>query len=115
MPLRVTSYDAIAEGIHLIELRDPNGMPLPGFSAGAHIAIRLPNGLVRKYSLCNDPAERARYQIAIKREANGRGGSIYLVDRVKAGDELMVVAPVNDFRLPPRARRIFCSSPAASA
>jgi phthalate 4,5-dioxygenase reductase subunit len=104
MPLRVTSNDAIAEGIHLIELRDPNGKPLPGFSAGAHIAIRLPNGLVRKYSLCNDPAERARYQIAIKREANGRGGSIYLVDRVKAGDELMVVAPVNDFRLPPRAQ-----------
>ena len=75
--------------------------PLPQFSAGAHIAIRVPNGMLRKYSLCNDPAERDRYQIAVKRETNGRGGSCSLIDDVKAGDELTVTAPVNDFGLPP--------------
>jgi phthalate 4,5-dioxygenase reductase component len=104
MPLRVTRNDAIAEGIHLLELRDAGGKPLPEFTAGAHIAIRVPNGLLRKYSLCNDPAERERYQVAVKREANGRGGSSNLIDAVKTGDELMVAAPVNDFKLPPRAQ-----------
>jgi phthalate 4,5-dioxygenase reductase subunit len=104
MPLRVTRNDRIADGIHLLEFRDPNGKPLPEFSAGAHIAVRVPNGLVRKYSLCNDPAERDRYQIAVKRESNGRGGSCNLTDNVKAGDELTVTAPVNDFGLPPRAQ-----------
>ena len=64
----------------------------------------MPNGLLRKYSLCNDPAERDRYLVAVKREANGRGGSTNLIDNVKAGDELMVAAPVNDFGLPPRAQ-----------
>ena len=64
----------------------------------------MPNGLLRKYSLCNDPAERDRYQVAIKREANGRGGSSNLIDSVKAGDELMVPPPVNDFGLPQRAQ-----------
>jgi len=104
MLLRVTRNDRIADSIHLFEFRDPGGKPLPEFSAGAHIAIRVPNGLLRKYSLCNDPVERDRYQIAVKREAQGRGGSCNLIDNVKAGDELMVAAPVNDFKLPPRAQ-----------
>ncbi|MGB6350798.1 MAG: PDR/VanB family oxidoreductase [Pseudolabrys sp.] len=104
MPLRVTRNDKIADGIHLLEFRDPDGRSLPEFSAGAHIGIRVPNGLLRKYSLCNDPAERDRYQVAVKRESNGRGGSCSLIDDTKAGDELDVIAPVNDFGLPPRAQ-----------
>ena len=104
MRLRVARNDAIADGIHLLEFRNTDGQPLPPFSAGAHIAIRVPNGLLRKYSLCNDPVERDRYQVAVKREVNGRGGSCSLIDDVKAGDELMVTAPVNDFGLPQRAQ-----------
>jgi len=104
MPMRVTRNNQIADGIHLLEFRDLSGASLPGFSAGAHIAVRVPNGMLRKYSLCNDPAERDRYQIAVKRESNGRGGSCSLIDDVKAGDELIVTAPVNDFGLPPRAQ-----------
>jgi phthalate 4,5-dioxygenase reductase subunit len=104
LPLRVTRNDRIADGIHLFEFRDVAGKSLPEFSAGAHIAIRTQNGLLRKYSLCNDPAERDRYLVAIKREANGRGGSANLIDSTKAGDELMVAPPVNDFGLPQRAQ-----------
>jgi phthalate 4,5-dioxygenase reductase component len=104
LPLRVTRNDRIADGIHLLEFRASGGKPLPEFSAGAHIAVRAPNGLLRKYSLCNDPAERDRYLVAIKREINGRGGSCNLIDNAKAGDELMVAPPVNDFGLPPRAQ-----------
>ena len=104
MPLRVTRNEKIADGIHLMEFRDAAGKPLPEFSAGAHITIRVPNGALRKYSLCNDPAERDHYLVAVKREANGRGGSSNLIDNVKTGDQLMVTAPVNDFGLPPRAQ-----------
>ena len=104
MLLRVTRNDTVADGIHLLEFREAGGTPLPEFSAGAHIGVRVPNGLLRKYSLCNDPAERHRYHIAVKREDNGRGGSRSLIDDVKAGDELTVTAPVNDFGLPPRAQ-----------
>ncbi len=81
MPLRVTRNDKIADGIHMLEFRDAGGQPLPEFSAGAHIAIQVPNGLLRKYSLCNDPAERDRYLVAVKRETNGRGGSANLIDQ----------------------------------
>lgn len=105
MPLRVTRNDPIADGIHLFEFREPGGAALPEFSAGAHVAVRVPTGDIRKYSLCGDPADRARYQVAVKRETSGRGASGELIDRVKAGDIVLVGQPVNKgFALPPRAQ-----------
>jgi len=72
--LRVSGVSAETPDISRFELRAPDGADLPEFSAGAHISVRVPNGLIRKYSLCNDPAERDRYVIAVLREAAGRGG-----------------------------------------
>jgi phthalate 4,5-dioxygenase reductase subunit len=98
-PRRVTRAERIAEDIHLFELRDPAGGELPAFSAGAHVSLRVPNGLIRKYSLCNDPTERDRYLIAVKREAGGRGGSASLIRDVAEGTEVSVSAPANNFAL----------------
>jgi phthalate 4,5-dioxygenase reductase subunit len=100
--VRVTRAEKIADGIHLFEMRRKDGGELPAFTAGSHINLRVPNGLMRKYSLCSDPAERSYYRIAVKREDNGRGGSIYLVDNTKEGDEWMISAPDNAFALPQR-------------
>ena len=105
MSLRVESATPIAQDIHMLELRDPTGRDLPPFIAGAHIVVRVPNGQERRYSLCNDPAERDRYVIAIKREHNGRGGSISLIERTKAGDEILASPPRNDFALTGRPAR----------
>jgi phthalate 4,5-dioxygenase reductase subunit len=99
MNLRVTRAEEIARDIYLYEFRAPDGRDLPEFTAGAHVTIRVPNGLLRKYSLCSDPAARDHYAIAVKREREGRGGSISLIDGVKVGSELTVTAPVNDFEL----------------
>ena len=99
IPRRVSRAERIADDIHLLELRDPGGEELPGFEAGAHVSVRVPNGLIRKYSLCNDPAERDRYVIAVKREAGGRGGSESLVRDVAEGTEVPVSAPANNFAL----------------
>ena len=99
IPRRVTRAERIAEDIHLFELRDPAGGDLPEFSAGAHVLLRVPNGMIRKYSLCNDPAERDRYVIAVKREAPGRGGSESLIRDVAEGSEVPVSAPANNFAL----------------
>ncbi len=99
VPRRVTSAERIAADIHLYELRDPAGADLPEFTAGAHVAVRAPNGMIRKYSLANDPAERDRYVIAVKREIPGRGGSDSMIRDVSVGSELPVAAPVNNFAL----------------
>lgn len=72
---------------------------LPPFSAGAHVAVVTPSGVEREYSLCNLPAEQHRYLIAIKRDAQGRGGSISMVDQVNEGDTLQIAPPENYFAL----------------
>ncbi len=97
--MRVDRAEEVAEGIHLYELRHPDGAELPEFTSGAHLSVRVPNGMIRKYSLCNDPAERDRYVIAVRRELVSRGGSVSLTGNVKAGDRLPVSAPRNDFVL----------------
>jgi phthalate 4,5-dioxygenase reductase component len=95
----IASKNEIAAGIFCFELRDPAGVELPPFSSGAHISIRVPNGLMRKYSLCNGATERNRYVIAAKREAGGRGGSLSLVDGTAPGDTIFISPPLNDFPL----------------
>ncbi len=105
MVLRVVGKTAVAQDIWCFELRQTEGLALPAFTAGAHLTVALPNGLRRNYSLCSDPADHAMYQIAVKRDALGRGGSISMVDVVQAGDLLSVSAPRNNFELHPRASK----------
>jgi phthalate 4,5-dioxygenase reductase component len=104
MSLRVAVAEPAARGIQRFELRHPEGAELPAFTAGAHIRIKTPSGAMRQYSLSNDPAERDRYVIAVKREGNGRGGSLSLVDGVRAGTLVEVGAPENLFELDPKAK-----------
>lgn len=104
MPLRLARRTQIADGIHEFEFRHRDGKDLPQFTAGAHIQMRVPNGLIRKYSLCNDPAERDRYMIAVKREREGRGGSTSLIDEARDGEDYLISAPANDFILAPNAQ-----------
>jgi phthalate 4,5-dioxygenase reductase subunit len=101
--LRVTRAEPIAREIYGFELRSPDGNPLAPFTAGAHVSVTAPNGSVRKYSLCNDPAERDRYVIGVKRDPNGHGGSVSLCDAVRAGDHIEVSEPRNAFELDTKA------------
>lgn len=103
MRLRVTRAAPLAEGIHGFEFRHPGGDELPEFTAGAHVSVTIPGGPIRKYSLCNDPAERDRYAIAVKGEPQGRGGSMGMIGKVGVGDEIEVSDPVNNFALSERA------------
>ena len=99
LQVRVQRKSQEAEGIVALELVSADGRPLPGFGAGSHIDVNLPNGLVRQYSLCNSAAERHRYRIAVLREPSSRGGSAAVHDLVKEGDVLTISAPRNHFAL----------------
>jgi phthalate 4,5-dioxygenase reductase subunit len=111
LALRVTRSEPAADGIQLLEFRDPAGAPLPPFTPGSHIAVRVPGGAMRNYSLCNDPHERDHYVIAVKREVAGRGGSIALIDTVRPGDTIHVARPANLFELAASAPRFIGITP----
>ena len=103
--VRVARKQALAGGIYLFELRHPDGGDLPPFTAGAHLTVQVPAGMRRNYSLSSNPGDAGFYQIAVKRDAGGRGGSISMVDDVKEGDLLSISAPRNNFELHPRAEK----------
>lgn len=81
------------------ELVDPQGKSLPSFSAGSHIDVHGPTGLVRQYSLCNDPSETGRYLIGVLRDPKSRGGSNAMHDLLNEGDEVRISPPKNHFAL----------------
>jgi ferredoxin-NADP reductase len=83
----------------------PKRAVLPPWTPGAHVDLRLPDGRVRQYSLCGDPADRSRYRIAVKREEVGRGGSRWCHDSLTPGAEALLSAPRNNFPLAEGATR----------
>jgi vanillate monooxygenase ferredoxin subunit len=88
-----------AQDIASFELARADGGHLPAFSAGSHIDVHLPGGLVRQYSLCNHEGEQHRYRIAVLRDPSTRGGSAGMHDQVREGDELQISEPRNHFPL----------------
>lgn len=99
--LRVHRRTELAQDIVAFDLRDPVGMDLPAFEAGAHIEVHVADGSsrVRQYSLCNSPNERDRYLIAVHYDRAGRGGSRWLHESLHEGDDLLVHRPRNSFVL----------------
>ena len=105
LTLKVRSIVNEALDINTFELVHPGGEALPRFTAGSHIDVLVPGGLVRQYSLCNDPSEDTRYVIGVLKVRAGRGGSLAVHDSVHAGDEISVSVPRNNFQLVESAGR----------
>lgn len=107
IPVRVHQRKDVADGVVALTLVPVSGSALPAWSPGAHIDLVLTVGLVRQYSLCGSPADRAGWTVAVLREPGGRGGSVYVHEQLQVGDELMARGPRNHFALVPAQRYIF--------
>jgi phthalate 4,5-dioxygenase reductase component len=103
--VRILELNQVASDVTLFVLGSVDANPLPDFEPGAHITVRTPLGNFRQYSLCGLPEGSGRWEIAIKREGRGRGGSLSLVDSAKVGGELYVSMPQNKFALEPAAKQ----------
>lgn len=97
--LRLQSRREEAQDIVSFELIDPAGAALPPFEAGSHLLVECAPGVVRSYSMCNSPAERHRYLLAVLREPESRGGSAAAHEQWRAGQTVRVSRPRNHFPL----------------
>ena len=96
-----------AHGVVSIRLVDPDGEELSDWTAGAHIDVVLPSGLVRQYSLCGTRSDTSGYTVAVLRDEAGRGGSIELHGHAEVGRRLVVRGPRNNFELVPADSYVF--------
>ncbi|WP_163268426.1 PDR/VanB family oxidoreductase [Chelativorans alearense] len=101
--VEIRQIERLSDRVRMLELADMDDWELPPFTAGAHLNVHLPSGLVRSYSLCNDPAERKFYRIAVLREDEGRGGSRQ-VHELRQGERLLLSLPRNHLPLAPEGR-----------
>ncbi|WP_441249079.1 PDR/VanB family oxidoreductase [Kitasatospora sp. McL0602] len=104
LPLAVTRRTEIATDVVELHLASPFGDELPAWQPGARLLLTLPSGRERHYSLCGDPADLATYRIAVRRVADGGGGSAEIHDSLHVGNRLTARRPRNGFA--------FCGEPA---
>ena len=85
---RVSKIEDVARDTKLYTFELVDGGNLPAYKPGAHIDLHLPNGLTRQFSLTvpvtSDPSS---YTVGVKRDDNSRGGSRYIIDEMKVGDQ----------------------------
>jgi ferredoxin-NADP reductase len=82
-----------------------DGGEMPHFSGGSHIVVEMDDHGTRRlnpYSLMSDPSDGSGYEISVRRDDAGRGGSLFLHRHVRAGMRMQIGHPVNLF--PPDAR-----------
>ncbi|MDT7708945.1 MAG: hypothetical protein QOG20_4552 [Pseudonocardiales bacterium] len=96
----VTVTQARWESDGVLSLRLRGEQPLPAWTAGAHVDLLLPSGLVRQYSLCGEQDD-PEYTVAVLREPAGRGGSAEIHSSQLVGRRLRVRGPRNRFALEP--------------
>lgn len=97
----ITAVADVAEGVREIAIA-PLGRPLARFRPGAHLDIALVIGErpdTRSYSLVGRPGETC-YRIAVKRRAEGRGGS-QAMWRMQPGARLSISEPIDTFSIEP--------------
>lgn len=108
LQLRIDRIESVTPDIKRYTFSAADGSWLPPFSGGSHIAVLVDTGGdIRRnaYSLMSSPYDASKYQIAVRRVPNGKGGSAALHDKARAGDLVAVTAPANLFPLSKHARQ----------
>lgn len=84
------------------------GGALPTFSGGSHVVVEMDDHGTRRlnpYSLMSDPGDTSNYTISVRRDDQGRGGSLFMHRQVTPGMQMEIGPPVNLFGLDLRARK----------
>lgn len=102
-PARIVAIEYAAEDILSFTLRPMNGALPERIDPGSHVDVHLPNGMMRSYSLSNGPGQRHGYRLTVARDANSRGGSVYMHDKLRVGQILEISQPRNNFELAEQA------------
>lgn len=104
----VEAVTPLNELVTRFDFKRVDGTDFPTFSAGAHTVVEMQDADVTRlnpYSLMSDPAKTSRYSISVRRDDEGRGGSLFMHQQVNVGDRMRLSYPVNLFSLDLRAKK----------
>lgn len=96
LPMAVAEVRPEADDVVSLRLEPADQRWLPTWQPGAHVDVELQSGRLRQYSLCGDPGASDHYRIAVRRIADGAGGSRELHE-VRVGSAITLRGPRNAF------------------
>lgn len=106
--VEVTDIVPLNDLVTRFEFKRIDGGLLPTFSGGAHTVVEMQDSDITRlnpYSLMSDPMDQTAYTISVRRDDEGRGGSLFMHNNVFVGDEMVISFPVNLFSLDLRAKK----------
>ncbi len=109
LAVRVADVVQVNPLIKRFRFASRDGSLLPAFSGGAHTVVEMDDHGTRRlnpYSLMSDPHDTSAYEISVRRDDQGRGGSLYLHNHVTPGMDMVISNPINLFPLDVRARKV---------
>ncbi len=108
MTVRVAAIIPVADKVKRFRFERIDGHPMPIFSGGAHVVVGMRDGDVLRrnpYSLMSPPADSSGYEISVLRVEQSRGGSAFLHEKLKLGDQLTLSQPLNLFPIDQRGKK----------
>ncbi len=107
-PVSVTNIEQLTPLIKAFTFERTDGLAFSPFSAGSHVVVSMGEGHdshKNPYSLVGHSEDLKQYRIAIRHEANGRGGSTFMHEQIEVGSQLEIGSPYNLFPLHWLARK----------
>ena len=103
LELVITGIRKLTPEVRAYELRRPDREELPAVAAGSHIEVPVPfadgRRETRSYSISSNPNRRDAYEIAVRLDPDGRGGSRAIHERYALGLRIRASLPRNAFSL----------------
>ncbi len=94
---RINNVEKLNDQISTFELQTTDSV-FEGIEPGSHLDILLEDNVIRQYSIYSYSKDKTSCRIAVKREDQGRGGSLQM-HQLSEGDLLTVSQPRNNFQL----------------
>jgi ferredoxin-NADP reductase/predicted pyridoxine 5'-phosphate oxidase superfamily flavin-nucleotide-binding protein len=103
LELVITGIRQLTPEVRAYELRRPDFGELPAVAAGSHIEVPVPfedgRQETRSYSVSSNPNRRDAYEIAVRLDPDGRGGSRAVHEGYALGLRIRANLPRNAFSL----------------
>lgn len=98
-PAVVSCVEQLTPLIKRFTFKRQDGQNFPQFNGGSHIIVKMNEQLSNAYSLMSCAQDLSTYQVCVRKDIEGKGGSVYMHDQCLEGCEILISEPKNLFPL----------------
>ncbi|MDN5489133.1 MAG: PDR/VanB family oxidoreductase [Acinetobacter sp.] len=95
----VTGVEQLTPLIKRFTFKRQDGQNFPQFNGGSHIIVKMNDQLSNAYSLMSCAQDLSTYQVCVRKDTEGKGGSVYMHEQCNEGCEILISEPKNLFPL----------------